>query len=278
MGCCLSERFGFQSGRPDSNRRPPAPKAGALPGCATSRSTLIVPLVRVSARGRCPFAVRGGSGSRVSRPFRSATSSSWLGDRLLVRERRRSRRSSWSRVASRPPSRSFARPEPGLVLFLAVASISPQPQRSRRASSASSPLSACSALPSCITSTSRRSRTWTSGSLSSSSTSRRSSWRSGRASSSTSRFAGALDGPRPRPRRALPRHRGLEAVGAHGVGVAASLGAACACAFYILMAERACAAGATSSRSWLGASSSCPLLGHRSALVGLPGGHFAADA
>jgi hypothetical protein len=27
----------FQSGRPDSNRRPPAPKAGALPGCATPR-------------------------------------------------------------------------------------------------------------------------------------------------------------------------------------------------------------------------------------------------
>src|ERR1700682_6383609 len=25
------------SGRPDSNRRPPAPKAGALPGCATPR-------------------------------------------------------------------------------------------------------------------------------------------------------------------------------------------------------------------------------------------------
>ena len=27
----------LRSGRPDSNRRPPAPKAGALPGCATSR-------------------------------------------------------------------------------------------------------------------------------------------------------------------------------------------------------------------------------------------------
>src|SRR4051812_26784227 len=28
----------LQSGRPDLNRRPPAPKAGALPGCATPRS------------------------------------------------------------------------------------------------------------------------------------------------------------------------------------------------------------------------------------------------
>jgi hypothetical protein len=27
------------SGRPDSNRRPPAPKAGALPGCATPRQS-----------------------------------------------------------------------------------------------------------------------------------------------------------------------------------------------------------------------------------------------
>jgi hypothetical protein len=27
----------FWSGRPDLNRRPPAPKAGALPGCATPR-------------------------------------------------------------------------------------------------------------------------------------------------------------------------------------------------------------------------------------------------
>ncbi len=31
------------SGRPDSNRRPPAPKAGALPGCATPRSASILP-------------------------------------------------------------------------------------------------------------------------------------------------------------------------------------------------------------------------------------------
>src|SRR5262245_6313602 len=29
--------LGKWSGRPDSNRRPPAPKAGALPGCATPR-------------------------------------------------------------------------------------------------------------------------------------------------------------------------------------------------------------------------------------------------
>src|SRR5512144_3135266 len=27
-----------ESGRPDSDRRPPAPKAGALPGCATPRN------------------------------------------------------------------------------------------------------------------------------------------------------------------------------------------------------------------------------------------------
>ncbi len=30
----------LQSGRPDSNRRPPAPKAGALPDCATPRDRL----------------------------------------------------------------------------------------------------------------------------------------------------------------------------------------------------------------------------------------------
>src|SRR5580700_10929326 len=30
----------FWSGRPDLNRRPPAPKAGALPGCATPRHEL----------------------------------------------------------------------------------------------------------------------------------------------------------------------------------------------------------------------------------------------
>ena len=35
----LRQRRSGQSGRPDSNRRPPAPKAGALPGCATSRSS-----------------------------------------------------------------------------------------------------------------------------------------------------------------------------------------------------------------------------------------------
>ncbi len=28
----------MQSGRPDLNRGPPAPKAGALPGCATPRN------------------------------------------------------------------------------------------------------------------------------------------------------------------------------------------------------------------------------------------------
>src|SRR6476660_2042712 len=30
-------QFEIWSGRPDLNRRPPAPKAGALPGCATPR-------------------------------------------------------------------------------------------------------------------------------------------------------------------------------------------------------------------------------------------------
>jgi hypothetical protein len=33
----LADATAFQSGRPDLNRRPPAPKAGALPGCATPR-------------------------------------------------------------------------------------------------------------------------------------------------------------------------------------------------------------------------------------------------
>src|SRR5438552_17383405 len=31
----------FWSGRPDLNRRPPAPKAGALPGCATPRHEML---------------------------------------------------------------------------------------------------------------------------------------------------------------------------------------------------------------------------------------------
>ena len=36
---CLPRWVLIQSGRPDSNRRPPAPKAGALPDCATPRTT-----------------------------------------------------------------------------------------------------------------------------------------------------------------------------------------------------------------------------------------------
>ncbi len=34
---CITPRRSSQSGRPDSNRRPPAPKAGAIPGYATPR-------------------------------------------------------------------------------------------------------------------------------------------------------------------------------------------------------------------------------------------------
>jgi hypothetical protein len=41
------------SGRPDSNRRPPAPKAGALPGCATPR-----PPEKVRGRGGRPLTLR----------------------------------------------------------------------------------------------------------------------------------------------------------------------------------------------------------------------------
>ena len=37
-----ASRRNYWSGRPDLNRRPPAPKAGALPGCATPR-----PIVRI---------------------------------------------------------------------------------------------------------------------------------------------------------------------------------------------------------------------------------------
>jgi hypothetical protein len=37
-----------QSGRPDSNRGPPAPKAGALPGCATPRREQRILTVRGS--------------------------------------------------------------------------------------------------------------------------------------------------------------------------------------------------------------------------------------
>ena len=35
--CVAGKTSPIRSGRPDSNRRPPAPRAGALPGCATSR-------------------------------------------------------------------------------------------------------------------------------------------------------------------------------------------------------------------------------------------------
>src|SRR5262249_9668599 len=41
--------LGKWSGRPDSNRRPPAPKAGALPGCATPRLWRTSILLRFSA-------------------------------------------------------------------------------------------------------------------------------------------------------------------------------------------------------------------------------------
>ncbi len=34
----------YKSGRPDSNRGPPAPKAGALPSCATPRHSILLQL------------------------------------------------------------------------------------------------------------------------------------------------------------------------------------------------------------------------------------------
>src|SRR5262249_39677576 len=37
LDCRLNRKEGIWSGRPDLNRGPPAPKAGALPGCATPR-------------------------------------------------------------------------------------------------------------------------------------------------------------------------------------------------------------------------------------------------
>ena len=43
------------SGRPDSNRRPPAPKAGALPGCATPRSASILPHLSPARELRSPL-------------------------------------------------------------------------------------------------------------------------------------------------------------------------------------------------------------------------------
>jgi hypothetical protein len=43
------------SGRPDSNRRPPAPKAGALPGCATPRLQRFLILLRFPTA--CSFAI-----------------------------------------------------------------------------------------------------------------------------------------------------------------------------------------------------------------------------
>ena len=39
---CSNLRFEQASGWPDSNRRPPAPKAGALPNCATARGKDVI--------------------------------------------------------------------------------------------------------------------------------------------------------------------------------------------------------------------------------------------
>jgi hypothetical protein len=47
----------FWSGRPDLNRGPPAPKAGALPGCATPRHLLHIDstaLLDFSSMGLAP--------------------------------------------------------------------------------------------------------------------------------------------------------------------------------------------------------------------------------
>ncbi len=45
---------GESSGWPDSNRRPPAPKAGALPSCATAReATLWQPRASSDAMAEC---------------------------------------------------------------------------------------------------------------------------------------------------------------------------------------------------------------------------------
>lgn len=41
-----------RSGRPDSNRGPPPPKGGALPGCATSRASIAMTPAEHSAVGR----------------------------------------------------------------------------------------------------------------------------------------------------------------------------------------------------------------------------------
>ena len=43
----VTYRSGKWSGRLDSNQRPPAPKAGALPGCATPRLELVSILARL---------------------------------------------------------------------------------------------------------------------------------------------------------------------------------------------------------------------------------------
>ena len=47
---CLPRCVLIQSGRPDSNRRPPAPKAGALPDCATPRRYVLQLLTPPSPR------------------------------------------------------------------------------------------------------------------------------------------------------------------------------------------------------------------------------------
>ena len=70
--------FPTRSGRPDSNRRPPAPKAGAIPGYATPRRSTGRYVILWSGGGQpgpanlCHYTADGGAGTIQAR-----TDSNW---------------------------------------------------------------------------------------------------------------------------------------------------------------------------------------------------------
>jgi hypothetical protein len=112
-----------ESGRPDSNRRPPGPKPGALPDCATSRRS-----ENSKSIGAAPFRQRGtihrcGCTPGARSPTRHTHPRRHMQD-STGRERRRSRTETapeWPR----PPVRRRA--EPGVIEV--VTPLSPRPVR-----------------------------------------------------------------------------------------------------------------------------------------------------
>ena len=107
----------IQSGRPDSNRRPPAPKAGALPGCATPRDGPDHGRARAPgrpgrAKGRTVDGIRGArrcSSGMGNRRRRRRPGRRWSGSRPA---RRRSIAPGMPRRPSRHPARRRRAPAP----------------------------------------------------------------------------------------------------------------------------------------------------------------------